>query len=192
MFKKLVGAVLVLAVMIMGICICSAMLTSVGKTTAKATSLAASASSTVEPTLPAYGARDNPYPVGRYADLGDVGMAVQGVVRPATDKVIGFNMFNKKPGAESEYMQVTLELKCNKSAASKCLFSAGDLKVVGSDGVIFQNTSVAGDDKAIVFAEFFGGATSSGRVYFIVTKGDEGAVMFYDPIFGDDVYFEVK
>lgn len=40
--------------------------------------------------------------------------------------------------------------------------------------------------------ELFGGATKEGRVIFLVTKGDDKVVLFYDQLFGGQTYFALK
>lgn len=146
------------------------------------------------PTLPPAGeSRDNPVPAGTVVNIGDMTLTIVSATRPADSIVLNGNMFNTKPEANQEYVQVDIQVVCNKSSSDKCYFAASEIKAVGADGNIHEaETFISGVDGLIESGEFFGGATRSGKMFFIVPKDDKSVVLFYDPLlFGDTVYFAI-
>ena len=148
---------------------------------------------TSTPTLPPAGeARDNPVPAGMPVDIGgNMTLTIVGATRPADNIVSSGNMFNTKPEANQEYVQVDIQIVCNKSSNDTCYFAASAIKAVGADGNVHDaETFLSGIDGMIESGEFFGGATRTGKMFFIVPKDDKSVVLFYDPLlFGDTIYF---
>jgi len=98
-------------------------------------------------------------------------------------------MFNDKPEAGQEYIQVEVSLVCTRDASSKCLFSQTMFQAVGADGLIHDVVFVAGVPGSLESTEFFGGATLTGKLFYLVPKDDKTVVLFHDPmLFGDSVY----
>jgi hypothetical protein len=99
-------------------------------------------------------------------------------------------MFNTKPEAGQEYVQVDIQVVCNKSSKDKCYFAASTIKSVGADGNIRDaEILLSGVDGLIESGEFFGGGTRTGKMFFIVPKNDKSVVLFYEPfLFGDIIY----
>lgn len=145
--------------------------------------------------IPYGSTRENPYPINVPVDIGgDMEITILGVERPADAKVIEGNMFNDKPDAGSEYMLVTISVKCNKPSNEKCAFNTYEFKVVGADGQVLDQASVAGVHGALeAFPEFFGGSVLGGDMTFLVKQGDAQTVLFYDPLFSEHlVYFALQ
>jgi hypothetical protein len=147
------------------------------------------------PTLPPAGeSRDNPVPAGTVVNIGgDMTLTIVNGTRPADSIVLNGNMFNTKPEVNQEYVQVDIQVVCRKSSSDKCYFAVSEIKAVGADGNIHEaETFIAGVDGLIESGEFFGDATRSGKMFFIVPKDDKSVVLFYDPLlFGDTVYFAI-
>jgi hypothetical protein len=150
----------------------------------------------LEPTIAAIGsARSNPAPVGSEVIADDMKFMVKSIVRPADQKVAEGNMFNATPEANKEYMFVEIQVTCTKTPDEKCTFSSYDVKALGSSGVLLENEMfMAGVSGLIESKEFFGGATMSGFVPFIVDKGDS-PLLVYDPMFsftGQEFYLSLS
>jgi hypothetical protein len=148
-----------------------------------------------ETSVPYVNTRENPYPMNTPVNIGgDVEVTVLGVERPANEKIAEGNMFNATPEPGSEYMIVTVGLKCNKSSNEKCTFSTYEFKLVGSDGQVQDQASVAGVHSALEsFPEFFGGSVLSGGMVYLVKENDARTVLFYDPLFSEKlIYFAVQ
>jgi hypothetical protein len=147
-----------------------------------------------ETSVPYGNTRENPYPMNTPVDIGgDMEITVLGVERPANAKVAEGNMFNATPEPGSEYMIVSVGVKCNKPSNEKCTFSPFEFKVVGSDGQVQDQASVAGVHSALEsFPEFFGGSILGGGMVYLVKESDARTVLFYDPLFTEKlIYFAV-
>jgi hypothetical protein len=117
-------------------------------------------------------------------------MVISGTVRPADTIIRRANQFNSRPEAGKEYIEVDLELTCNRDADDKCSIFASSLKAVGADGnIIDPEIFISGIDELLDSGEFFGGSTKIGKTFYIVPKDDTSVVLFYDPFLGNDIYF---
>ena len=83
-----------------------------------------------------------------------------------------------------------IQVVCNKPPNEKCYFDTDEIKAVGADGNIREaEWFIAGVEGLLESGEFFGGSARSGKMFFIVGKGDKNVVLFYDPwLYGDDIY----
>ena len=140
-------------------------------------------------TVPLGTSRSNPAPVGSAVRVEDMEFIVTGVVRPADSAVSNGNMYNEKPAAGKEYMFITLSVTCTKTSDQQCTFSTYNLKILGSDGVLVDGSfMLAGVDGLLEGTTFYGGANVSGNLPFMVTQGDTGIILVYQPLFGDSFY----
>lgn len=149
---------------------------------------------TAIPTLPPAGeTRDNPAPVGTPIDIGgNMVFTIISGVRPADSIVINANMFNTQPEGNQEYVQLDVQVVCNKSSNDKCYFSPYEIKAVGIDGNVRDTEiMIAGVEGMMESGEFFGGATRSGKMFYIVPKDDKTVVLFYEPFFGNPIYIAI-
>jgi len=64
--------------------------------------------------VPIGSSRSNPAPQGSEVEIGDITLAVQGVMRPADDVVAEANMFNDEPAEGNEYLMIEITITCNK------------------------------------------------------------------------------
>ena len=135
--------------------------------------------------------RSNPAPVGSAVHVSDMDFVVTGVVRPADSFMSKGNMFNETPVAEKEYMFVTLSVTCTLASDKQCTFSTYNLKALGSDGVLADESMAAGVAGLIEDKTFYGGAKLTGNLPFLVTKGDTGILLVYQPIIGDSFYLSL-
>src|SRR5262249_12639901 len=132
--------------------------------------------------------RDNPVPAGNTVDLGDMDLTIVSAVRPADATVKKGNSFNTKPESGQEYVEIDLKVDCKKASNSTCFFAASDIKAVGADGNVHEKEFISGVEGQLDSGDFFGGATRSGKMFYIVPKGDKSVVMFYKPFIGDPIY----
>jgi hypothetical protein len=151
---------------------------------------------TPQPTADKAGSsRDNPYPMNTVVDIGGgMKLSVVFVKRPADEIVLDKSFFVDTPTPEQEYIIVALHVDCTKSTKDKCNFSTFQLKTVGRDGKVYDQTFVSSVQNSMEPGnEFFGGGSIEGNVIFKAIKGDTSTVLFYDPlIFGDSIYISLQ
>jgi predicted nucleic acid-binding Zn ribbon protein len=200
--KKKAENLLIFGILVL-ICICVGLISSGGKSPTETsapnipqiTATSGTPAPTDIPTLPPAGeSRNNPILAGTVVNIGgDTTLTIVNATRPADSIVMNGNQFNTQPEANLEYVLVEVQVACNKSSNDKCYFAAFEIKAVGADGNIHEaETFIAGVDGMIESGEFFGGATRTGKMFFIVPKDDKSVVLFYDPLlFGDTVYFAI-
>lgn len=144
------------------------------------------------PPLPLPGtSRDNPVPAETAVRIGDDRvLTIVEAVRPADDIIRRASEINDEPETGQEYLQVRVQVACNKPLNEKCYFDTDEIKAVGADGNIREaEWVIIGIEGQMESGEFFGGSVRSGKMFFIVSKGDRKVVLFHDPwLNGDDVY----
>ena len=135
--------------------------------------------------------RDQPYPVDAVVDIGDdMQLSILSVTRPANEEVHQANQFNDEPATGLEYAMLRLRVQCNKSTNDKCSFSGWYLHMVGADGTVRDDASVASiPDDLDSTTEFFGGANIEGDMVFLIPEADTSVVLFYEPLFSDSPIF---
>jgi hypothetical protein len=138
--------------------------------------------------------RENPIPLGIEKTVGYMAFVITSVQRPADEIVAAGNMFNTKPEATQEYLMIEARSTCLLDSSKKCSFTPMELKAVGSDGnVINSQFVVSGVPGQFETGETFGGSAKAGRLFFMVSKGDPGVVIFYEPMFfGSPTFFSIN
>jgi hypothetical protein len=137
-------------------------------------------------------ARSNPAPVGSVITADDMEFEILSYVRPATDIVMGGNMFNTEPESGEEYILVELEIKCMKSSDDQCSIGTYNLKLIGSTGIERDaEWFVSGVDNLLEQTEFYGGASISGLLPFILNTDEVNVLLVYEPLFGDEFYLSL-
>ena len=139
-------------------------------------------------------ARSNPAPVGSEVIADDMAFIVTGAIRPATNFIMDGNMFNSEPEPGQEYIMVELSVTCMKSIDESCTISPfWNISLIGSAGIKYDAESfVAGVDGLLESTEFYGEATVSGYLPFIVNEGETNLILVYEPmIYGDTFYLEI-
>ena len=135
--------------------------------------------------------RDNPVPAGVSVEIDeDMTLTIVSAIRPVNDIVKAGNSFNTEPEPGQEYVQVDVQVVCNKESSQTCNFNSFELKAVGADGNIHEvEIFVSGIDGMLESGDFFGGATKSGKIFFLVPESDPNVVIFWEPLlFGDPVF----
>lgn len=145
-----------------------------------------------ETPKPVGSARSNPAPFGYEVTIDQMTFKIEEVVRPADDIVEKGNMFNSKAGDGKEYVLIKLSIKCNKNTDASCLASSYEFKLVGSSGQARDIEFIAGVADTLDSGEFFGGATKTGYLPYIVDKDESGLVLMYKPILGNEIYLSVE
>lgn len=137
-------------------------------------------------------ARSNPAPVGSEIDVDNMTIKIQGVVDPADKIIKEGNMFNSEPEAGNKYILVDIAVKCNKSTDDKCNLSGFEFSVIDTNGLDHDSEIfLAGVDGMFEGGDFYGGATKTGKIAFIVPIDDKGLIMKYEAIFGGEAYFSI-
>jgi len=149
---------------------------------------AAVSQSTATPELGA--ARSNPAPPGSEVVADDMRFVVTGITRPATSIVMAGNAFNTRPEEGQEYVFVGISVTCEKSTDVECSLLTLSLKLVGSKGIEYDfKWFVSGVDGLLEDTQFFGGATISGNIPFIIDADETDLILVYEPfLFGDKFY----
>jgi hypothetical protein len=149
-----------------------------------------------EPTdLPEVGtSRSNPAPVGSEVTTDDMAFKILSVIRPADDIIEAGNMFNTEAESDQEYVLLELQITCKKSVDDQCIISSfWNVSLVGSSGIGYDpELFVTGVDGLLESIEFYGDATVSGYIPFIIKQSDTDLILVYEPLlFGDTVYLAV-
>ncbi len=149
-----------------------------------------------EPTdLPDVGTtRSNPAPVGSEVIVDDLALKIISITRPADDIIKAGNMFNTEPESDQEYVLIELQITCKKSMDDQCNISSyWNISLIGSSGIAYDpEWLVTGVEGLLESVEFYGDATVSGYIPFIIKQSDTNLVLVYEPLlFGDTVYLAV-
>jgi hypothetical protein len=135
--------------------------------------------------------RSNPVPAGSVFQVDDLQLFVSNITRPADGIVQSGNAlnFSNEAGAGKEYMFVKVGITCEKPADQECILSVYNFKALGSDAVLINpEITIAGVDGLLTSTIFYGGATKTGNIPYIVTKGDANIQLVYQTSLGDKVY----
>ena len=125
-------------------------------------------------------ARSNPAPVGAEVVIDDMAIKITEIVAPANDIVAAGNQFNTVPEAGNIYIFLNLSITCNKSTDATCSILGFEFSVIDSGGITHDSEFfLAGVSGLFESGEFYGGATKTGYVAFIVPEGDTGLIMKY-------------
>ena len=140
-------------------------------------------------TMPPGTSQSNPARVGSdiYAD--NMIFVISGSVRPADGIVSSGDMFNSQPGQWQQYIFVTLKVTCDTPSNQQCHLSQFNMKLSGSDGIVkYPERLISGVDGILEDTDFYGGATISGNVPFIISLGNSHVVLIYESLSGDSFY----
>lgn len=144
-------------------------------------------------TKPVGTSRSNPAPAGSEVVTDDMAFEVLGFTRPATDIVMSGNQFNTAPEGGQEYIFVNLQVTCQKSSDEQCNFSTFSISLLGSSGVKRDaELFVAGVDGLLEGGDFYGGATLSGNIPFIIDTDESDLLIVYEPFLGDTFYLAIQ
>jgi predicted small lipoprotein YifL len=138
-------------------------------------------------------ARSNPAPVGSEVIVDDMAFKILGATRPADEIIMAGNQFNSAPEEGEEYVLVELQATCQKSSDDKCsLNPMFNISLIGSSGVMHDlEIVVSGVDGLLESTEFYGGATVSGTLPFIIGQDETDLILVYEPFLGDAFYLEI-
>jgi hypothetical protein len=147
-----------------------------------------------EPTEPPLGAsRFNPAPFGTAIQIDGMSLYVTDVVFPADTIVREGNLFNPTPEPASDYILVGVKATCNLPAESSCRLSGLEFSLVDTAGIAHNpRLLIAGVPGKFEGGEFFGGATRSGYLIYVV-NGDPGEyILKYQALFGGEAYLALQ
>lgn len=144
----------------------------------------------MENTQPAPGAsRFNPAPSGTAIEIDDMTLSVTQVVFPADAIVRDGSFLNSTPEPASNYVLVELAARCNLPPDSSCRLSGLEFTLVDTAGIAHNpRLWIAGVPGKFEGSEFFGGATKSGYLIYVI-NGDPGDyILKYEALFGGEAY----
>jgi len=136
-------------------------------------------------------ARSNPAPLGSEVTIDNMAILVKEVVSPADDIVVKGNMFNSTPDPSSRYILVNILVTCKKSTDDKCNLLGFEFKVIDTSGVSHDVEFVAGVAGEFEAGEFYGGATKSGYLPYMVPKNDNGLILIYSGLLTGEAYLSL-
>ena len=143
-------------------------------------------------TVPIGTSRDNPAPVGSEVLSDDMKFIVLGSTRPADSIVSSGNMFNTEPETGQEYIFVQIQVTCMKSSNEECSLSLFNFKTVGSLGIEYDSEwLITGVDGLLEDTDFYGGATISGNLAFIIQSDEMNVLIKYEPFWGDSFFMSI-
>jgi len=148
----------------------------------------------VAPTQPALGAsRLNPAPSGTAIQIDDMSLSVTEVVFPADAIVRDGSFLNPTPEPASDYVLVGLAATCNLPPDSSCRLSGLEFSLVDKAGIAHNpRLWIAGVPGKFEGSEFFGGATKSGYLIYVI-DGDPGDyILKYEAFFGGEAYLTLQ
>jgi hypothetical protein len=138
-------------------------------------------------------ARSNPAPVGSEVIADDMSFVVLSTIRPATEIIEMAYVYNEDPESDEEYILVEMQITCLKSSDATCTFNPLiNAKVIGSLGVEYDmKWVVVGVEDLLDYTEFYGGATLTGSLPFIISQEETDLILVYEPLFGSRFYLEI-
>lgn len=146
-----------------------------------------------KPTSVMGSVRSNPIPRGFGVTADNMDFYVTKTIRPADHIVTAGNMFNTKPEQGYEYIFVELWIKCNKTTDKTCYMSPFDFEMIGNEGIVYDSEwMLAGVEGMLERKEFYGEATISGYIAYIVKSSDTTLILSYDPFLGQKFYMSIE
>jgi hypothetical protein len=145
--------------------------------------------------VPPGSSRANPAPIGASFTAKEFSISVNSVVRPADKVVADGNMFNTKPEADEEYVQIAATIHCATDPEDKCSISPYNFKLYGSKGIVYEPKAfIAGVDGLLESTEFFGGATLENKsIFFLVGTDETNVVLEFEAglLFRESAFFAI-
>lgn len=135
--------------------------------------------------------RGKPAPFGSRVTIGDLTLSIEDFNRPADEIVSAGNPFNRKPEKGEEFVMILLKAACEKGENQTCrLGPYAELAVLGSEGIAHEaEWLLAGIDGQMEPTEFYGGATVSGKLFFLVGEQETDLVLRYRAFLGGEEAF---
>ncbi len=148
----------------------------------------------VEPTQPALGAsRFSPAPSGTAIQIDDMSLSVTEVVFPADALVRDGSFLNPTPEAASDYVLVGLAATCTLPSDSSCRLSGLEFSLVDTAGIAHNpRLWIAGVPGKFEGSEFFGGATKSGYLIYVIEGDPADYILKYEALFGGEAYLTLQ
>lgn len=148
----------------------------------------------VEPTQPPLGgSRFNPAPPGTAIQIDDLTLAITDLVFPADPLVRDGSLLNPTPESASDYLLVGLAATCNLPPDSSCRLSGLEFVLVDAAGIAHNpRLLIAGVPGKFEGSEFFGGATKSGYLIYVVEGQPADYILKYEALFGGEAYLQLQ
>ncbi len=141
------------------------------------------------------GSLADPIPPGVPADVGnDFVLTILSALRPADPIVLAADPFSLPLDPGYEYLQLEVEITCNKPATETCFFSPFEVMAAGAEDLVFgAETMIEGIDEMLEEGEYPGGSTLTGLLFLIVPTDDPTLVLFYQSFTSavEPIYFDL-
>jgi len=127
------------------------------------------------------GSRADPIPPGVPADVGnDFVLTILSGMRPADSIVLAADPFSLPLDPGYEYLQLEVEITCNKPATETCFFSPFEVMAAGAEDMVYgAETMIEGIDEMLEEGEYPGGSTQTGLLFLIIPTDDPTLVLYY-------------
>ncbi len=150
-------------------------------------------STPTEEPKPLGSARSNPAPVGSEVTIDDMVIKITEFKSPTNDIVQAGNQFNTMPEAGNIYVFVNVSINCNKGTDATCNIGGYEFSVIDTAGITHDSEIfLAGVSGLFEPGEFYGGATKSGYLAFVVPEGDNGLILKYSSFLASEAYFSLQ
>jgi len=138
--------------------------------------------------------RSNPAPAGSEVKIDDYVVVVTEVISPADDIVRRGNMFNTTPEPGNHYVFVNTTVTCTLPSDQSCNLSTFEFTLIDASGIAHDpGIFLTGVTGLLEDGEFFGGATKSGYLAFIVPDDDAGLILHYEALlFGGEAFMAIQ
>lgn len=138
-------------------------------------------------------ARSNPAPLGAQVSVDNMTFMITEVIAPANDIVREGNQFNSEPEPGQQYIFVNISTTCDKGTDDTCNLFGFEFSLIDSSGITHDaELFVAGVNGLFEPGEFYGGATKTGYLVFLVPEGDESLILKYEALFVGEAFFALK
>lgn len=146
-----------------------------------------------EPTQPPPGAsRFHPAPPGTAVRIDDMTLSITEIVFPADTEVREGSLFNPTPEPAADYVLVGIAATCNLAPEASCRLSGLEFSLVDPAGIAHNpRVLIAGVPGKFEGGEFFGGATKTGYLVFVIEGQPSDYILKYEVLFGGEAYLQL-
>ncbi len=151
-------------------------------------------SPTIQPTLtpdPIGLTRGNPLPVGSVMKIDNLEIQILEAAEDVISLDPASNIDNRLLRDGEEFLRLQLTISCSLDPNKKCSVISNNFKLVGSRGVVYKRFDDGYIYEFDANQEFYGGATFSGYIYFLVRTDDTPFILEYTSPAGAVSYLTV-
>jgi hypothetical protein len=115
-------------------------------------------------------------------------------LRPADSIVLAADPFSLPLDPGYEYLQLEVEITCNKPATETCFFSPFEVMAAGAEDMVYgAETMIEGIAEMLGEGDYPGGSTQTGLLFLIIPTDDPTLVLYYQSFTAaaDPIYFDL-